>query len=387
MFERTQMIGRGCVIFDRLRFAAPEGLVGGAVSGLGLRGLPALINILRGDMSWVGPRAVPPGEMIPRERAARRRYNVRPGIICLWWIRRRGNMDYESEADVDAQYVETQSLKGDIGIALRAIPAMLYGEGVATTADEVTILNIRIDNLTMSDAVERIADAVEGGGAPLQVCFVNADCANIAYEDKGYLRAIRSAGLVLADGIGMKLAGKLLGREIRQNVNGTDLFPRMCEMLNERGKSVYFLGARPGVAETAAEWTRERYPALVVAGGRYGYFPEDEDDAVVQEIAASAADVLLVAFGAPRQDEWIARRLGRLGVRAAMGVGGLFDFVSGRIPRAPAWMREIGMEWLYRLIREPERMWKRYLVGNALFVFRALREKSRSARSRRRPNA
>ena len=124
------------------------------------------------------------------------------------------------------------------------------------------------------------------------------------------------------------------------------------------------------MAEAVAEWATSRYPAVRIAGVRDGYFTEEETDEVIRHIHESRADVLLVALGAPRQEFWIDHHLVATGVPVALGVGGLFDFYSGRLKRAPLWMREAGIEWLYRLIQEPRRMWKRYLIGNLVFVFR-----------------
>jgi len=374
--ERTPVMGRWCVVFDRLRFAAPDK---GWLARTGLRGTPVLLNILRGEMSGVGPRGLAPGEMSPRDREARKRYNVRPGVVSLWWLRQRANIAYEREASLDAEYVESQSLKGDLGIALRAVPAMLVGHGVATAPDEVEALGVRMHNVTMAEAVEQICGWA-GADQPRQVCFVNADCLNISRRDEDYKAVLNRADMTLADGIGVRLAGKILGWDIRQNVNGTDLFPRLCDALAAAGRSVFLLGARPGVAERVAAWMARREPAARVAGTRHGYFSEDEEAAVAEEIARSNADVLLVALGAPRQDKWIARRLKDTGVKVAMGVGGLFDFYSGRVARAPVWMRELGLEWFFRFLQEPGRMWKRYFVGNVVFLWRVGWE-----RLRRRP--
>jgi N-acetylglucosaminyldiphosphoundecaprenol N-acetyl-beta-D-mannosaminyltransferase len=369
-------LGRFCVPFSQHAFAV------GSQSWLarcGLAQLPTLWNVLVGEMSFIGPRAVGPNELSPRDQAMRARYNVPPGFICLWWIRRRANIAYDNEAHVDAEYVATRSLRGDLGIAFRALPALLFGEGIASAPDELELLGLRIDNLTMDQALQRIVDsAMHSATAPttaLHVAFVNADCANIAYRDLHYRAVLRRAGLVLADGIGLKLAGRLLGRDVRENVNGTDLFPRLCQMLEQHTLSLYLLGARPGVARAVAAWVEQHYPQLPLAGYRDGYFVVEELPAVIAAIQATGARVLLVALGAPRQDVWLAEHLTECGAAVGIGVGGLFDFYSGRLPRAPLWMREVGMEWSFRLLIEPRRMWRRYIVGNNLFLWRVLLER------------
>jgi N-acetylglucosaminyldiphosphoundecaprenol N-acetyl-beta-D-mannosaminyltransferase len=367
-------LGRHGERFNEYRFTFTDSAVGRLLSKLRLARLPVLVNILKGDMSFIGPRPVSPDEMSPREGSVRRRHEVRPGLICLWWIRRRANIDYGWEVDSDAEYVDTHTIRSDLGIWFRALPASLYGERGAVSPEQVTALGIKVDNLAMAEAVEAIVTQA-GADTPRQLCFVNADCANIAYRDPVYRRLLNAAWLTLADGIGMKVAAKLLGVGIKQNVNGTDLFPRLCQALSGSGKGLFLLGALPGVAESVAAWITARYPQVVISGVKDGFFSLSEEEAVADLVAESGASVLLVALGAPRQDVWINRNLGRTGVKVAMGVGGLFDFYSGRISRAPMWVREIGMEWLYRLVQEPGRMWKRYFLGNSLFLFRVIKER------------
>ncbi|HZT33971.1 MAG TPA: WecB/TagA/CpsF family glycosyltransferase [Bryobacteraceae bacterium] len=373
---RAPRLGRWACEFALYSFRFGPGTTGRLAARLRLGRLPVLFNILRGDLSLVGPRAVSPQEAGEAELLAWKRYNVRPGLVCLWWIRSRANIAYSSEAEVDLEYMETHSLRGDMGIALRAVPAILFGAGMATAPDRIRVLGIRIDNLTMREALDFLLARVRDPHAPpAQVCFLNADCANIACRDAAYLDVLESASLTLADGIGLKIAGKILARDIRQNVNGTDLFPRLCEALETHGGGLYLLGARPGVAEAVAQWIHTKYPGVRVCGCQHGYFTPAEEPEVVRRVAASGAGVLLVAFGAPRQEKWIQRHLAETGVRVALGVGGLFDFYSGRIPRAPQWMREMGLEWLFRFWQEPGRMWRRYFQGNLLFVFRVVKER------------
>jgi N-acetylglucosaminyldiphosphoundecaprenol N-acetyl-beta-D-mannosaminyltransferase len=377
--QRTPRVGRWCEPFLELSFPAPTGRLMRFIWHLGLGRLPVLWNIVRGDLSLIGPRAVAPGELSPRQRLVRRRYNVRPGLIGVWWIKKRANIAYEHEGEVDSMYAETQTLSSDLGIALGAIPAILYGAARHTAPDSITVLGIPVANMTMSEALDTIMAHLDDSG-PSQVCFVNPHGVNIAWQNPAYRRVLCQAPLTLADGIGMKLAGRLLAQDFKQNVNGTDLFPRLCQRLSGAPGGMYLLGGRPGVAERVREWITVQYPGVHVCGCHDGYFSTAQEPEVLRDIVQSGAHLLLVALGVPRQDLWVARHLEATGVRVAMGVGGLFDFYAGRIPRAPPWLRDMGLEWLYRLYQEPGRMWRRYLLGNALFLYRVLRARWRPAR-------
>ena len=372
--RRTTKLGYLCEPYTEFSFALSSMWPGRVLRTMGVHHLPTLLNVLKGDMSIVGPRSASPDELTPRERAVRKRAEVRPGLLCLWWLRSRSNINFQSELDTDSEYVENNSLKGDLGILLRGLPTLLYGDQAAETDSDLTLLNIPINNITMGDVLEVLHERIDRN-APTRVCFVNADCANLAFRNDTYLDTLQTADLVLADGIGMKIAGKLLRQEIRQNVNGTDLFPRLCESLQGTGRGIYLLGARPGVAEGVQRWVEANYPGVVVSGCHTGYFSQEEEAGVIRGIADSGAAILLVAFGAPRQDQWIHEHLEACGVPVAMGVGGLFDFYSGQTPRAPLWVREMGFEWFYRFLQEPGRLWKRYLVGNVVFLARVFRSR------------
>jgi N-acetylglucosaminyldiphosphoundecaprenol N-acetyl-beta-D-mannosaminyltransferase len=362
----TPRLGRWGCAFNEISFSSGP-----------FAGLPALLNVLRGNMSLVGPRAVSPSEVSAADRAAWRRFNTRPGFICLWWIRRRANIAWGSESDADSEYLDTQSVWGDLAIGLRAIPAAFYGEGVTVAPERIELMGIGFNNLTMEEAVAGIVDRARNP-YPSQLCFVNADCVNVACHDADYNELLANSAIVLADGIGLKLAGKILNNNIRQNVNGTDLFPQLCDALaklNNADLGLYLLGGKPGVPEDVARWIAEHYPATRVSGFHHGFFTHAETSVLLGDIRRSGAAILLVAFGVPKQEKWIRDNLAQTGVGMAIGVGGLFDFYSGRVPRAPIWIRELGMEWLYRFAQEPSRMWRRYFVGNFIFLVRAVSER------------
>ncbi|WP_372369500.1 WecB/TagA/CpsF family glycosyltransferase [Candidatus Uabimicrobium sp. HlEnr_7] len=374
--KKIERLGRWGIIFHEFKFELPTNIAGKLLSVIRFHRIPAFWNIFKGEMSFIGPSLVSPQKLTLHQEKVRRRCSVRPGFICLWWIRKRANIDYQNELDVDNEYIEEQSLRSDLGIALRAIPAMIYGQGVKISKNYIDIFGIMINNVTMDEALEEINNSLNDIEKK-QICFVNPDCANIAYKNKAYFDILKNANYVLGDGIGIKIAGKLLGNEIKQNVNGTDLFPRLCEELEQSQKNLFLLGAQEEVIVGVVNWVNENYPRLNIVGYRNGYFDEEEQTRIIEHINAVGSDIILVAFGAPKQEKWIAANLPHLDVKVAIGVGGLFDFYSGRLPRAPQWMREIGMEWLFRLYNEPRRLWRRYVIGNVVFLYRIMKQKIR----------
>lgn len=233
------------------------------------------------------------------------------------------------------------------------------------------VLGVPILNVSLEEALDLVAGSVARRERQ-SVFFVNAHCVNVAARASKYGELLRGDATVFGDGIGIRIAAWLSRRPLRDNVNGTDLFPLLCRRAAEQGFALYLLGGEPGVPEEVARRMVSRYPALRIAGAHHGFFDDAVAEGLVQAINASGADVLLVGFGVPRQEEWIAAHRGRLEAPVVMGVGGLFDYYSGRIPRAPRLWRRLSMEWAWRLAMEPGRMWRRYLLGNFTFMGRVL---------------
>lgn len=242
--------------------------------------------------------------------------------------------------------------------------------GPIRTLKTETILGYDVVNAGMAETVYWIADRAQSR-TPTQIAFLNAHCANVARKDWQYRDTLENVDALLPDGSGIALAAKMDRQTLGDNLNGTDLFGPLCRCLAFRSIPVFFLGGRDGVAEAAAQNSMADCPNLTVAGTHHGYFSPREEDEVIAKINASGARVVFVAFGVPSQDTWIARVRHRLHAPVILGVGGLLDFASRRIPRAPKWMRKSGTEWLYRLKCEPRRMWQRYLIGNVSFTLNA----------------
>ncbi|SFR03756.1 WecB/TagA/CpsF family glycosyltransferase [Desulfoscipio geothermicus] len=226
---------------------------------------------------------------------------------------------------------------------------------------KVTLLKAPVDRLTMAQAEERVAELVRGGGARRIITLNPEYLYRAVLGEPDLLELVHKADLVTADGEGIVWAGRVAGTPFPERVTGIDLMLRLVRRAAAEGWKVYLLGAAPGVAEEAAENLRRRHPGLQVAGTHHGYFKPDEEQRIVEDIKKTAPQLLFVALGAPAQEKWIDRNIERIGNVTAMGVGGSFDVIAGRVTRAPRWMQRLKIEWLGRLIREPSR-WRRMLV-------------------------
>lgn len=222
------------------------------------------------------------------------------------------------------------------------------------------ILDIPVNAITYESWLQAIAGWIREGGGAKHVCTVNPEFIMIAQNDPIFFVILQRAAICAPDGVGLLWASRQLGAPLPERVTGSDGVPYIARNAAERGWKIFFLGAAEGVAERAAAILQEGCPGLIVAGTHGGSPSASDEDRIVDLVNKSGADILFVAYGAPDQDKWIARNLPRLQVSMAMGVGGSLDFIAGVIPRAPDWMQRCGLEWLYRLLRQPWR-WRRML--------------------------
>jgi len=208
----------------------------------------------------------------------------------------------------------------------------------------------------------------------IKVTFLNAHNANVAYTDPAFARALDDF-LILPDGVGVDIAARLLyGAPFPANLNGTDFVPAFLEA-SPRPLTVALLGASPTIAEAASERLARISPQHRLVVVHNGYFSAEEEAGIVGRIAELHPDILLVAMGVPRQELWINRHIDARHCTLPIAVGALLDFLSGTVPRAPLWVRRLRLEWAFRLSLEPRRLWRRYIVGNPLFLWRVLRQK------------
>lgn len=238
-----------------------------------------------------------------------------------------------------------------------------------TPARQTTILGVRIDALTTAQMLELI-DRLAQDGHSHQVAYVNAESVNRAFFDRRYRNILQGADVVYADGVGVVWASKLFGNPLPERVNLGDCLPQLCTRCARQGYRLFFLGGAPDVAQRAAERLIRQIPGLQIVGTHHGHFSAGESPAIIEQINQAKPHILLVGMGVPKQEKWIWQHRDELDASVLWGVGALFDYYAGKTPRAPVWLRRIGFEWFFRLLVEPKRLWRRYLLGNAFFVLR-----------------
>jgi len=253
--------------------------------------------------------------------------------------------------------------------------------------ERVVLLGVGVDSVTMEEAVEVIDGYVRAGGGIKLVFTVNVDHLMLAGEDAELSEATAGADLRVPDGMPLVWASRLLGFGMRERVTGIDLVYEICKLSVRRSYSLFLLGGAEGVAEEAARKLAGIYPGLRVAGFHSPSFSmdENEDESILRRINSAAPDILLVGLGAPKQEKWLHRYRGRLEAKVGLAVGGSFDIISGGKKRAPKCVQKAGFEWLYRLVQEPGRLWRRYLIRDIKFPLLIFRELVLSSTSKKRP--
>jgi N-acetylglucosaminyldiphosphoundecaprenol N-acetyl-beta-D-mannosaminyltransferase len=240
---------------------------------------------------------------------------------------------------------------------------------------KVNFLNIPIDALTMQETLKHIDDAIQQKGRINHV-VVNAGKVVAMQTDKELFESVVSCDLINADGQSIVWASRFLGGYLPERVAGADLMQELVKLAAEKKYKCFFLGAKEEIVKKVVDIYTAQYGSDIIAGYRNGYYKKEAESEVASQIANSGAQLLFVAITSPKKENFMyAHRAALSAVNFTMGVGGTFDVVAGFTKRAPVWMQQIGMEWFYRFIQEPGRMWKRYLVGNSKFIYLVLKNK------------
>lgn len=242
------------------------------------------------------------------------------------------------------------------------------------------ILGCKLDDIGATAATARIVEFARSG-ANAQVVTLGTEMVVYAQRDAAFRTIVNASALSLCDTVGLLMVARMRGSSLRERVTGVELIDHLCSVSATLGLGVYLLGAAPGIAEQAAAVLRQRFPMLAVSGTHDGYFEEEASAGIAGAIKESGASLLFVGLGSPRQEFWIAQHMQSTGCGVAIGVGGSFDVISGNVARAPARWQRLGVEWLYRLVREPSR-WRRQLAL-PYFVWLVLVDSLRNAGSRK----
>jgi N-acetylglucosaminyldiphosphoundecaprenol N-acetyl-beta-D-mannosaminyltransferase len=238
------------------------------------------------------------------------------------------------------------------------------------------MMGCQVDNLSMEETLAQVEQFILSG-QPHQHVVVNVDKLVKASRDPELRRIINECALINADGMPVVWASRLLGKPLKERVAGVDLFEALMRRAGEKGWRVFLLGAREEVVQAVRATYQAKYPQLAIAGCRNGYWNDQEEAAVAGQIRESRADLLFVAISSPKKEQFLGRWQGEMRVPFAMGVGGTFDVAIGRVKRAPLWMQKSGLEWFYRFLQEPRRMFRRYFIEDMAFIWLFIKEAAR----------
>lgn len=237
----------------------------------------------------------------------------------------------------------------------------------------IEMMGCQIDNLSMEETLQTIEGFIKSG-QPHQHVVVNVDKLVKASRDPELRRIINECALINVDGMPVVWASRLIGKPLKERVAGVDLFEALMRRSAEKGWRVFLLGAREDVVSGVKQIYEKKYPGLTVAGYRNGYWKPEEEATVVEQVKAARADLLFVAISSPKKEHFLGRYQAEMKIPFAMGVGGTFDVAVGKVKRAPEWMQKVGLEWFYRFLQEPRRMFKRYFVDDMAFFWLLAKE-------------
>ncbi|MDU3335633.1 WecB/TagA/CpsF family glycosyltransferase [Paraclostridium bifermentans] len=238
----------------------------------------------------------------------------------------------------------------------------------------VKLFGLDVAAMNMEETVTFIDEKIKNN-ITMQHVVINASKTVLMEKDKNLKKIIKQCKLINADGQSIVWASKILKKPLPERVAGIDLMFELISLAEEKEYGVYFFGATSDVVKKTVNIFKEKHPKLIVSGYRNGYFTKNDENEIIEDMRKSGAKILLVAFSSPKKEYWLCEHIAKLNIPFCMGVGGSFDVVAGKTKRAPKWMQKNGLEWFYRFVQEPRRMWKRYILGNLSFVSLVIKEK------------
>lgn len=241
----------------------------------------------------------------------------------------------------------------------------------------IELFGCNVANLTMKESLNEIEEIIDNK-IPTQHVVINASKVVLMNKDEKIRNIIRKCKMINADGQSIVWASKFFKKKLPERVAGIDLMENLIKLSAEKGYSIYFFGAKEEVVNKVVDIYRNKYNNLKIAGYRNGYFEDSDIPNIINHMKSSKADIMFVAFSSPKKEYWLADYMKYIEIPFCMGVGGSFDVVAGKTKRAPIFMQKMGLEWFYRFLQEPRRMWKRYLIGNLTFIKLTIQEKRKA---------
>lgn len=255
---------------------------------------------------------------------------------------------------------------------------MVINNNQGSLADRVNVLGVPVSTYDKEQLLNFVYSSIEEDKKVL-VGSGNVYSCNLAYESLWLRQFYKSIDVVRLDGSGVRLGAKFLGYDLPNRITWADFAWDLAAFCSKYRYALFFLGARPGTAERAAERLKDKYPELCIAGIHHGYFNKDprspENESIIKEINTSDSQILIVGFGMPLQELWLTQNWVNLNINVTLTGGAVFDYISGELGRSPSWMTNNGLEWLGRFLLEPQRLWRRYFIGNPLFFYRVFRQR------------
>ena len=296
---------------------------------------------------------------------------IKTGIFSLYDLHLKTGLTVTSEDDLFEQQLNGSFINYLTLLMKSMLCTFLYGSksNNLKNTKELSLFGLKIKNTSMKEAVDWITQNSNDNIHTKLGFFINVNSINLSINNYFFSNQLKQADALFVDGSGMRLAAAKAGYRLNGNNNGTDMLPHLCRSAIKNNQSLYLFGAQPTIAAKAAKNLKGQFPGLMIAGVQHGY-SNLSDDELIADINKSNCDVLLVAMGSPIQEQWLIDNKDKLQCKTALAVGGLFDFYSGAISRSPMWLRELGMEWVWRLMQEPLKKFNRYVIGTPLFLYR-----------------
>ena len=326
-------------------------------------------RVLLGTHSFIAPRFE---EQFRCKSKILKLLQTQEGIFSPAHLKNLANIHYQNDQVYWKKYLKNPSILKDLILIFKSLPYLSFPNH-HKIQEKMTLFGFQITNLSQDQSIQYVISRILQNKG-LSLAFLNSHTINLSIKDMSYKNCLQTFDLLLCDGIGMRIAAKAHNQRIVENLNGTDLIPKLLKSL-PKDTRVFLLGSSQKNITQVHIKMSQQFQELNFVGYNHGYLNSKQNDSLLVELQSTQTQVILVAMGNPNQEQWIHKHIKANDNIIAIGVGGFFDFYSGQKQRAPLWIREISFEWAYRLYLEPRRLFRRYILGNILFLYHLMKQK------------